>query len=80
MGSAGIKNGDLFTIAEKQLEAFVTVDRNLSFQQNLTPYKIAVIVLRCRANRLRDLRLLVPELTASLPFENEPMFSGSRND
>jgi predicted nuclease of predicted toxin-antitoxin system len=68
MGWAGIKNGDLLTLAQKQqFEVFVTVDRNLSFQQNLTHYNIAVIVLRCRTNRLRDLRLLVPELTASLP-------------
>jgi hypothetical protein len=31
MGWAGIKNGDLLTLAEKQFEVFVTVDRNLSF-------------------------------------------------
>lgn len=66
MGWAGIKNGELLTLAEKQFEAFVTVDRNLSFQQNLTLHNIAVIILRCRSNRLRDLRALVPELTASL--------------
>jgi uncharacterized protein DUF5615 len=65
MGWAGIKNGDLLALAEKQFEVFVTVDRNLSFQQNLTVYNIAVIVLRGRSNRLRDLRPLVPELTAS---------------
>jgi hypothetical protein len=65
MGWAGIKNGDLLALAEKQFEVFVTVDRNLSFQQNLTLYNIAVIVLRGRSNRLRDLRPLLPELTAS---------------
>jgi predicted nuclease of predicted toxin-antitoxin system len=66
MGWAGIKNGDLLTLAEKHFEVFVTVDRNLSFQQNLTLYNITVIILRCRSNRLRDLRPLVPKLTASL--------------
>ena len=70
MGWAGTKNGDLLTLAEKQFEVFVTVDRNLSFQQNLTRYNIAVIVLRARTNRLRDLLLLVPELSASLPAAN----------
>jgi len=35
MGWAGIKNGDLLVLAEKQFEVFVTVDRNLSFQQTL---------------------------------------------
>jgi hypothetical protein len=66
MGWAGVKNGELLALAEKQFEVFVTVDRNLSFQQNLTLYNIAVIVLRCRGNRLRDLRPLVPDLIASL--------------
>lgn len=66
MGWAGIKNGDLLTLAEKQFEVLVTVDRNLSFQQNLPSYNIAVIVLRCRSNRIQDLRPLVPELLGSL--------------
>ena len=66
MGWAGIKNGDLLVLAEKQFEVFVTVDRNLSFQQNLIRYNIAVLVLRARTNRLRDLRPLVPELLVSL--------------
>ena len=65
MGWAGIKNGDLLILAEGEFEVFVTVDRNLSFQQNLTNYNIAVIVLRARTNRLRDLRPLMPELLAS---------------
>ena len=67
MGRAGIKNGDLLTLAEKQFEVIVTVDRNLSFQLNLPRYNIAVLVLRCRSNRLQDLRPLVPELLGSLP-------------
>lgn len=67
MGWAGIKNGDLLTLAEKQFEVLVTVDRNLSFQLDLPRYNIAVIVLRCRSNRLQDLHPLVPELLGSLP-------------
>jgi len=62
MGWAAMKNGELLTLAEKQFEVFVTVDRNLSFQQHLPRYNIAVIVLRARSNRLRDLRPLVPKL------------------
>ena len=66
MGWAGIKNGDLLTLTQHSFEVFVTVDRNLSFQQNLTNYNIAVIILRARTNRLQDLRPLVPELLTSL--------------
>jgi len=67
MGWAGIKNGELLTLAEKEFEAFVTVDRNLSFQLNLPRYNIAVIVLRCRTNRLQALLPLVPKLLSALP-------------
>ena len=67
MGWAMIKNGDLLSLAEKHFDVFVTVDRNLSFQQNLVSFTIAVVVLRARTNRLTDLRPLVPKLLAVLP-------------
>ena len=67
MGGAMIKNGDLLSLAEKHFDVFVTVDRNLSFQQNLVSFTIAVVVLRARTNRLTDLRPLVPKLLAVLP-------------
>jgi len=48
MGWTSIKNGELLSLASGQFDAFVTVDRNLSFQQNLTLVSIAVIVLHTR--------------------------------
>ena len=35
MGWSAIKNGELLTLASLAFDVFVTVDRNLSFQQNL---------------------------------------------
>ena len=67
MGWLTVKNGELLAVAAKEFDVFVTVDRNLSFQQNLPAFAIAVIVLRAKSNRLADLRPLVPELLASLP-------------
>ena len=67
MGWSTIKNGELLALAAKEFEVFVTVDRNLSFQQNLPVFEIAVIVLRALSNRLADLRPLLPELLASIP-------------
>lgn len=67
MGWLTIKNGELLALAAREFEVFVTVDRNLSFQQNLPAFPIAVIVLRARSNRLDDLRPLVPELLACIP-------------
>jgi hypothetical protein len=66
MGWAAIQNGALLVLAEQHFDVFVTVDRNLSFQQNLASFSIAVIVLRARSNRLAELRRLVPSLLAAL--------------
>lgn len=67
MGWSTIKNGELLALAAGEFEVFVTVDRNLSFQQNLPAFAIAVIVLRATSNRLADLKPLVPELLARIP-------------
>ena len=66
MGWATIKNGELLALASETFDAFVTVDRNLSFQQNLVSFSIAVVVLRARSNRLTDLRPLIPRLMAAI--------------
>ena len=62
-----IRNGELLASAASEFDVFVTVDRNLSFQQNLPAFSIAVIVLRAKTNRLSDLRPLVPDLLAAIP-------------
>lgn len=62
MGWISIKNGELLALASEQFDAFVTVDRNLSFQQNLTAIPMAVFVLHAPSNRLSDLRRLITRL------------------
>lgn len=42
------------------------MDRNLAFQQNVSTYSIAIVVLRARSNRLTDLKVLVPKLMAAI--------------
>lgn len=64
---ASSNNGDLLTLAQKNFDAFVTVDRNLAFQQYVPRFSIAVLVLRARTNRLSDLRPLIPRLLELLP-------------
>jgi hypothetical protein len=66
MGWGTIKNGELLALASREFDAFVTVDRNLSFQQNVASFSIAVFVLRARTNRLVDLQPLAPDLLARL--------------
>jgi hypothetical protein len=67
MGWAGIKNGELLTLAERGFDVFITVDRNLSFQQHLPKFNIAVLVLHTPSNRLADLRPLAPMILSTLP-------------
>lgn len=55
MGWAGLKNGKLLNVAQEQFDIFITVDRNLSFQQPVNNFNIAVVVLRTKSNRLNDL-------------------------
>jgi hypothetical protein len=66
-GWAGIKNGDLLRLAEQEFDAFVTVDRKLSRQQDLTKFRIPVLLLRGRTNRLEDIHPLAAELLEKLP-------------
>ena len=66
MGWTGLKNGELLARASTEFDVFLTVDRNLSFQQHLPAFNIAVVVLRSPSNRLADLQRLIPGLLASL--------------
>ena len=56
MGWTTIRNGELLALAAAEFDIFVTVDRNLSFQQHLGSYPLAVIVLGATSNRLADLQ------------------------
>jgi len=66
LGWTTIKNGELLTLAAAQFDAFVTVDRNLAFQQNVGTLDIAIVILCAKSNRLGDLKPLVPALLQML--------------
>ena len=66
IGRAGTKNGELLSVAEAEFEAFVTVDRNLQFQQNTRKVRIPVFVLCSPSNRLVDILPLAKTLLAEL--------------
>ncbi|MBS0275332.1 MAG: DUF5615 family PIN-like protein [Proteobacteria bacterium] len=66
MGWASRKNGELLALAATAFDVFITVDRNLSFQQNPSAMPLSVVVLRCRSNRLADLKILVPGILEAL--------------
>ncbi len=45
MGWTGIKNGQLLQLASSEFDCFLTVDRNLSFQQHVGHLPLAVVVV-----------------------------------
>ena len=65
-GWSGKRNGDLLSLAEAEFDVLVTLDTNLSHQQNITARKIAIVILRARSNRLRDLRAHFPACVQAL--------------
>jgi len=66
-GWAGIKNGELLVLAEKEFDAFITLDRKLATQQDLTKFKMAVVLLGARTNRLENIRPLAAQVLQKLP-------------
>jgi predicted nuclease of predicted toxin-antitoxin system len=64
---AGLKNGRLLEEAEAAgFDVLITVDQNISDQQNLNRRSIALVILCGRTNRLKDLPLLVPAAIAAI--------------
>ena len=66
MGWAGKKNGELLSLLADKFEAFLTIDKNMVYQQNLQHLRFGVVVLSAPSNRLADLELLVPKILGAL--------------
>ena len=67
MGWASKENGELLELAAGQFDVFLTVDRNLTYQQDVGRFNIAVLVLVAQGNRLSDLRPLMLQVMEALP-------------
>jgi predicted nuclease of predicted toxin-antitoxin system len=65
-GFGGKSNGELLTAAEPLFDVLITIDRNISHQQNLKGRNIAILVLCARSNDISDLSPLVPNVLAAL--------------
>jgi predicted nuclease of predicted toxin-antitoxin system len=65
-GWAGIKNGDLLALAQNEFDVLITVDRNVSEEQDLTHFTIALVLLRAATNRLEHLRPLAGKVLEKL--------------
>jgi hypothetical protein len=66
MGWSGKKNGELLQLMTGQFDVFITIDQNLTYQQNLEGAKVGVITLASPSNRLTDLLPLVSKMKVVL--------------
>ena len=65
-GWAGMRNGELLEAAGKEFDALVTTDRGMPYQQNLSRFELAVIVLEAKSNSYEDLASLMDRTNAAL--------------
>jgi len=63
----GKKNGELLGLATLSgFDVFITLDKNLQFQQNLKKFSIAVIILDVSDSRYQTIQPLVDKLILTL--------------
>jgi len=64
MGWAGIKNGELLKLVAAEFDVFITSDKNLRFQQNLSDLEFAIVLLP--SNQVPVVRSLLSKLDETL--------------
>ena len=67
MGWSDIRSGQLLTLAEEQFDVFLTVDKGIKHQQNMTGRTIVVITLRAVSNKITAHIPLMPQVLTLLP-------------
>ncbi|MGB2635742.1 MAG: DUF5615 family PIN-like protein [Candidatus Acidiferrum sp.] len=66
VGFGSKKNGELLALAEGQWDVLLTSDRNIKYQQNMTGRTVAILILRAKSNRMKDLLPLMQECAQGL--------------
>ena len=62
LGWGGVLNGELMRRARECCDVFVTLDRNIEFQQNISVLPFGVVVVRAISNRMVHLRPLTADI------------------
>ena len=65
-GFKGLKNGRLLQAASGQYDVLITVDQNLTYQQSLKSFSIAIVVLSAKRSTYPMLRPLMPQVLDAL--------------
>jgi predicted nuclease of predicted toxin-antitoxin system len=65
-GYGSKKNRELLRLAEGHWDVFLTIDRNIKHQQNVSGRKIGILILRVKSNRLPDVLQHLPSCLEAL--------------
>ena len=65
-GWAGVTNGQLLLRMAGQVDAFVTMDRRLAEQHDLTALPFGTVIVRAPSNRMQHLVPLAPAILVAL--------------
>lgn len=65
-GWTGLVNGALLLAADAEFDAFVTLDRGIVYQQNLSGLALWIVAIRAFSNTYEELLPLVPSIHAAL--------------
>ena len=73
-GWTGLKNGKLVEKAQQDFDVFVTIDQNLSFQMEISKYKIAVVAFKAKSNRYKELLKFIEPAIETISIAKEGNF------
>ncbi len=66
VGYSGLQNGKLLRAAAPDFDVFVTLDRNLQYQQDLASLDLAVVVIRSVHSRRREIEPLMGKVNEAV--------------
>jgi len=63
----GVKNGKLLTLCvENNFDILLTIDKNLVYQQNLSKYKVSIVVLNTVTSKIEEIVQFIPSFKMQL--------------
>ena len=66
-GWSGMKNGLLIRTAERHgFDVFITADRHITYQQNLSSSGLKIVVIAARSNRFADVEPLAGSILSAV--------------
>jgi predicted nuclease of predicted toxin-antitoxin system len=65
-GWSGKSNSELLRMAEQEFDALITMDRNMEHQQDLSRFKLGVVLITAKSNQRSDVEPALPEVNRAL--------------